>query len=128
MGSLAEGLSLDRAASAPLAQHHIKPPLDIKRAGSDQVQYPSEDSGLVGGLALRKALSRKSVGHLYRASRSASGELWFNSAVSECVSDRHDIEHLANLCGPHEGLYIDCEDLRHIKTIGEGAFAGKRRS
>lgn len=128
MAPEADGLTLARAASAPLRQH-IKPPLDMKRAGSDQVQYGDEDSGQSagapprGGMALRRTLSRKSVGHLYRASRSASGELWFNSAVSECVSDRHDIEHLSNLCGPNEALYIDCEDLRHIKIIGEGAFA-----
>ena len=67
---------------------------------------------------------KKTLASVYRAQNKAP-DLWKNSAVSEYVSDRHAIVALKDLCGSDEGIYINGDALKHVKNLGEGAYAGK---
>ena len=98
-------------------------------SGSVDLDEGSVRSGFSGksfSNASLRGISRKSIGSIYRASRSASGDLWNNSFISESISDRHDIDNLRDLCGNDYSFLIDPEELRHVKVLGEGAFAGNQ--
>ena len=116
------GFAMDRAASVPL-DSDFKPKLSVVRSASvsldDQLARTaskSRQTSFSPGL--------KTVGHVYRTRKSFTAGLWRDSAVSDSVSSRHDIQALKDLCGSDDSFYIDSDDLKHVKSLGEGAFAG----
>jgi hypothetical protein len=66
---------------------------------------------------------KKTLASVYRAQNKAP-DLWKTSAVSEYVSERHHIAALKDLCSD-EAIYIDGDALKHVKNLGEGAYAGE---
>ena len=130
MTALRDGTTdISRAASLPPDQAEKNPMSPFASYGLERGSSQSVQSGSVLSITRSRSMSfakpRKSFGSLYRSARSTSGELWHNSAVSESISDRHDIEALRDLCGKEDaGLYIDGEELKHVKVLGEGEFAG----
>lgn len=124
----AQKLALPRAASVPLDQDgklrsFISPFASFSfLEDSSARSVASESASSIRSKSLSRP--RKSYGSLYRAQRSTSGDLWNNSAVSESICDRHDIQALRDLCGSDNAIFIDCEELKHIKILGEGEFAG----
>lgn len=120
---------MDRAASVPVGPGN--------KLFDDFVRYDSDPLDILEGRSVRKpqseaainptryrSVSRKSFGSLYRASRSVAGDLWRDSAVSDCVSDLHGFDNLRELCGSEDEIYLDCDDLNFVKVVGQGAFAG----
>lgn len=127
------GFAMDRAASVP-AEVLDKLPIQMTRSVSASLDFPGSTvaakSRQPGDIPGRSAwsfspASQKSVGSLYRANRNYTPNLWRNSAVSDSISSRHDIQALRELCGSDVTFYIDCDELKHIKVLGEGAFAGR---
>ena len=120
-------LAFSRAESAPVGANqvlyddfcrHDSEPLDVVVSPAVQSADPN------AAMARNRSGSRKSFGSLYRASRSVTGTLWRNSAVSDSISDIHGFDNLREMCGADQSVYIDCDDLKFVKVVGQGAFAG----
>lgn len=124
------GFAMDRAASVP-AEVLYNLPIQMTRSVSATLDYPgtisakSKQSGDIAGKSAWSfsPASQKSVGSMFRANRSYTPDLWRNSAVSDSISSRHDIQALRDLCGPDISLYLDSDELKHVKVLGEGAYA-----
>lgn len=116
-------LSFSRSYSVPLRDCDrpiVEPRAYSGNLDEDQLSISSGTANINSGGTGRK----KTLASVYRAQQKAP-DLWKNSAVSDYVVDRHSIVALKDLCGSDEGIYVNGDALKHVKTLGEGAYAGK---
>ena len=68
----------------------------------------------------------ESVASQFLASRAAGIQLWRESitSVSDALRQRHKLYSVKQLFGGAGFLYISPDDLRHIKHVAEGTYAG----
>jgi hypothetical protein len=119
-------LSMSRAYSMPegdCSRIMVEP-----RAYSSNLDQPGLEDDAVS-LSTQSVISvgsgrKKTLASVYRAQNKAP-DLWKTSAVSEYVEGRHAIASLKDLCGSDAAIFIDGDALKHIKNLGEGAYAGK---
>ncbi|KAH7622707.1 hypothetical protein Ndes2526B_g03542 [Nannochloris sp. 'desiccata'] len=118
-------LSMSRSYSEPLDAFHrpvIDPRADISNLDDDVLSIATSTQSSAARAHSVGSGRKKTLASVYRAQNKAP-DLWKTSAVSEYVSDRHSIAALKDLCGSDEGIYINGDALKHVKNLGEGAYA-----
>jgi len=75
------------------------------------------------------SISRTSVSSFFRTSKAPGIDKWNNkgSEVSDIIYARHGYERLQDLCSD-QIKYICPDQLKHLKTLGVGTFAGDDQS
>jgi hypothetical protein len=117
-----------RSASAPLSGS-ITPVIAVRACSDnldeDQLSIATSTHSSAANVSSVGSGRKKTLASVYRA-QSKAPDLWKTSAVSDYVSTTHSIAALKDLCGSDEGIYIDGDALKHVKNLGEGAYAGKQ--
>jgi len=118
---------MERASSEPLDEPQrpvVEPRAISDNLDVDELSRVSSTPSTAANASSVGSGRKKTLASLYRNS-SKPPELWKTSAVSEYVETRLSIANLKDLCGSNDSIYIVGDALKHVKNLGEGAYAGK---
>ena len=111
-----------RSYSVPL--NDCERPIVEPRAYSGNLDEEQLSTSSANTNSAGKTGHKKTLASVYRAQHKAP-DLWKNSTVSDYVVNRHSIVAIKDLCGNDERIYVNGDALKHVKTLGEGAYASE---